>query len=181
MLTAETAASEGVCHRLGPQTASVKGWGLKSSSACGSLQSDWPADMFSPCMTFIAGCVCGCSSACSHRHGCTRVHHEKAPDYPFTLLRNYLCLVDSKRTCLPVSVLCRSVVPNSLRLARLLCPWDSPGKKTGVGYHFLLQGIFPTRNWIWVSCPGRRILNHWATREALVCLPTGLPVFTFIN
>src|SRR5574340_1213669 len=28
---------------------------------------------------------------------------------------------------------------------RLLCPWDSPGKNTGVGYHFLLQGIFPTQ------------------------------------
>ena len=25
---------------------------------------------------------------------------------------------------------------------RLLCPWDSPGKYTGVGCHFLLQGIF---------------------------------------
>ena len=29
--------------------------------------------------------------------------------------------------------------------ARLLCPWDSPGKNTGVGCHFLLQGIFPTQ------------------------------------
>ena len=29
--------------------------------------------------------------------------------------------------------------------SRLLCPWDSPGKNTGVGCHFLLQGIFPTR------------------------------------
>ena len=28
---------------------------------------------------------------------------------------------------------------------RLLCPWDSPGKSTGVGCHFLLQGIFPTQ------------------------------------
>ena len=27
--------------------------------------------------------------------------------------------------------------------ARLLCPWDSPGKNTGVGCHFLLQGIPP--------------------------------------
>ena len=27
---------------------------------------------------------------------------------------------------------------------RLLCPWDSLSKNTGVGYHFLLQGIFPT-------------------------------------
>ena len=28
---------------------------------------------------------------------------------------------------------------------RLLCPRDSPGKKTGVGYHALLQRIFPTQ------------------------------------
>ena len=27
----------------------------------------------------------------------------------------------------------------------LLCPWNFPGKNTGVGYHFLLQGIFPTQ------------------------------------
>ena len=26
--------------------------------------------------------------------------------------------------------------------ARLLCPWGSPGKNTGVGCHSLLQGIF---------------------------------------
>ena len=29
--------------------------------------------------------------------------------------------------------------------ARLLCPWDSPGKNTKVGCYFLLQGIFPTQ------------------------------------
>ena len=28
---------------------------------------------------------------------------------------------------------------------RLLCPWDSPGKNTGVGCHSLLQRIFPTQ------------------------------------
>ena len=28
---------------------------------------------------------------------------------------------------------------------RLLCPWDSPGKNTGVGCHFLPQGTFPTQ------------------------------------
>ena len=27
----------------------------------------------------------------------------------------------------------------------LLCPWDSPGKNTGVGCHALLQGIFLTQ------------------------------------
>ena len=29
--------------------------------------------------------------------------------------------------------------------ARLLCPWDSPGKNTGVGCHFFLQEIFLTQ------------------------------------
>ena len=27
------------------------------------------------------------------------------------------------------------------------CPWNSPGRTTGVGCHFLLQGIFPTQGW----------------------------------
>ena len=30
-----------------------------------------------------------------------------------------------------------------LWLTRLLCPWGSPGRNTGMGCHFLLQGIFP--------------------------------------
>ena len=28
---------------------------------------------------------------------------------------------------------------------KLICPWDSPGKNTGVGCHACLQGIFPTQ------------------------------------
>ena len=38
-----------------------------------------------------------------------------------------------------------SVWPYGQQPARLLCPWDSPGKNTGVGCHFLLQGIFLTQ------------------------------------
>ena len=37
-----------------------------------------------------------------------------------------------------------SLQPHELQPARLLCPWDSPGKNTGVGCHALLQ-IFQTR------------------------------------
>ena len=33
--------------------------------------------------------------------------------------------------------------PRGLYPSRLPCPWDSPGKTTGVGCHALLQGIFP--------------------------------------
>ena len=35
-----------------------------------------------------------------------------------------------------------SVWSHGLQPARLLCPWDSPGRNTGVGCHALLQGIF---------------------------------------
>ena len=35
--------------------------------------------------------------------------------------------------------------PSGLWPARLLCPWDSPRKNTGLGCHALLQGIFPTQ------------------------------------
>ena len=35
--------------------------------------------------------------------------------------------------------------PLRLLPARLLCPWNSPGKNTGVGCRFLLQGIFQTQ------------------------------------
>ena len=40
------------------------------------------------------------------------------------------------------SVISNSLQPPGLQLARLLCPWNSPGKNTVVGCHFLLQGIF---------------------------------------
>ena len=52
----------------------------------------------------------------------------------------YMCKKKKKRKS-------RSFVYGSHGLwpARLLCPWDSPGKNTGVGCQFLPQGIFPTQ------------------------------------
>ena len=43
------------------------------------------------------------------------------------------------------SVLSDSLGPHGLSSTRLLCPWNSPGKNTGLGCHFLLQGIFPSQ------------------------------------
>ena len=40
------------------------------------------------------------------------------------------------------SVLSDSLRPRGLQPARLLCPWDSPGRNTGVGGQALLQGTF---------------------------------------
>ena len=35
--------------------------------------------------------------------------------------------------------LCPTVPPHRRQPTRFPCPWDSPGKNTGVGCHFLLQ------------------------------------------
>ena len=43
------------------------------------------------------------------------------------------------------SVISDSLQPHRLQHDRLLCPWDSPGKNIGVGFHALLQGIFLTQ------------------------------------
>ena len=49
----------------------------------------------------------------------------------------------------------------------LLCPWDFPGKNTGVGSYFLLQEIFQPSDWTCVSCIGSQlVLYQWTTREA---------------
>ena len=47
--------------------------------------------------------------------------------------------------CMLSLQLCLTLRPYGLYPAKLLCPWDFPGKNTGVGCHFLLQGIFLTR------------------------------------
>ena len=63
------------------------------------------------------------------------------------------CAVSPRYAC----VLLLFITVESLKLCPTLCnlkdcslpdssvPWDSPGKNTGVGCHFLLQGIFLTQ------------------------------------
>ena len=61
-----------------------------------------------------------------------------------------LCLIPENRlgwrkrgTKVLVSQSCLiSLQPHGLQPDRLLCPWDFPGKGTGVGCHSFLQGIF---------------------------------------
>ena len=50
----------------------------------------------------------------------------------------YIC-VDTCCCCKVASVVSDSVQPHRWQPTRLLCPWDSPGKKTGVDCHFLLH------------------------------------------
>ena len=50
--------------------------------------------------------------------------------------------------------------PHGLSPARLLCPWDFPGKNIRVGCHFLLQGIFPIQGSNLALLLGRWILYY---------------------
>ena len=51
---------------------------------------------------------------------------------------------------------------------RLLCPWNSPGKNSEVGCHFLLQGIFPTQG----LQPHLLRLLHWQVGSLPLSPPT---------
>ena len=68
---------------------------------------------------------------------------------PFSFLsnKNVLPLYAEKQSEVLVGglVVSNSLLPHGLQTGRLLCPWDSAGKNTGVGCHFLLQGIYPTQ------------------------------------
>ena len=53
------------------------------------------------------------------------------------------------------------VIPWTVTRQAPLCPWNSPGKNTGVGGHSLLQGSSWPRDWTRVSCIAGRFFT-WA-------------------
>ena len=60
--------------------------------------------------------------------------------------------------------------PRGLQPTSLLCPWDFPGKNTGVACHALLQGNLPNpENISCISWTGRWILYPW---------PPGKPTYS---
>ena len=73
----------------------------------------------------------------------------------------------SRGRCVLVAQLCPTLWPHGLQPARLLHPWNSPGRNTGVGCHSLLQGIFLTQE----SNPHLLCLLHWQVGS----LPPELP------
>ena len=58
--------------------------------------------------------------------------------------------------CCVTSVVSNSVRPHRWQPTRLPCPWDSPGKNTGVGFHFLLKCMkVKSESEVSHSCPTR--------------------------
>ena len=83
-----------------------------------------------------------------------------------------MCACVCARTCARAhahSLSCvQLLLPHGLQPIRLLCPWNFPGKNTGVGCHFLLQGIFLTQgsnpHLLHLLC-----LLHWQADSLPLC------------
>ena len=67
--------------------------------------------------------------------------------------------------------------PMNCSLPGFLCPWDSPGRNTGVGCHFLLQEIFPTQGSNLGLLIAGRCFTFWATREVHICVY----IYTYVH
>ena len=65
-----------------------------------------------------------------------------------------------KNESVSCSVVFDSLRPRGLKPTKLLCPWNYPGKNTGVGCDFLLQGIFLTQGSHSGLLHCRQILYH---------------------
>ena len=76
--------------------------------------------------------------------------------------------------CVSSLVVSASLQPHGLYPVRLLCPWDSPGKNTGVDCHSLNQGVHcmlaKLLNALWTGIWGPKpgILLHCPSRISLL-------------
>ena len=84
-----------------------------------------------------------------------------------------VCFTLCVLSCSVASVVSNSSRPHGLQTPRLLCPWDSPGKNTGVGSHALLQGICPTRGL------DPRLLFFYTVGRFFTTEPSGKPIVLF--
>ena len=70
------------------------------------------------------------------------------------LLHGWMLACSVPKSCLTLCDQSHTRLPLDSQPTRLLCPWDFPGKNTGLGCHFLLQGIFPIQQ-------SNLYLLHW--------------------
>ena len=68
---------------------------------------------------------------------CTHIARKMDLDFCYMQIHMHACSV--------ASAMSDSLQNYEMQLAGLLCPWDSPGKNTGVGCHSLPQHVFPTQ------------------------------------
>ena len=103
-------------------------------------------------------------------------HSSSLTYYWLTISEERALTVCCELCCCVCSVVSDSLQPRGLQPARLLCPWDFPGKNIGVGCHFLHQGIFPTQG----SNPHLQGLRY-GQADSLPLQQLGSPVCCKVN
>ncbi|KAB0370296.1 hypothetical protein FD755_018258, partial [Muntiacus reevesi] len=86
-----------------------------------------------PSISFVMFChqfISSHTGPCSDHHSVFLLHIPYSPNHQAVIK--------------PSNILTHPLA-DATRPTRLLCPWDFPGKNTGMSYHFLLQGVFPTQ------------------------------------
>ena len=96
----------------------------------------------------------------------------KQPTYTHSVLTQSLCFSLLVYVCPVTAVTSDSLQPYGLKPTGLLCPWNSPGKNTGVACHVLLQGIFLIQG----LNPSLLRYLHWQA-SSLPWVPPGKPHF----
>ena len=123
--------------------ASYSAWGCKESDMTEQLTNSW-LTMFQAHSKVIYKSF---SSPVTFKHGCS--------------LEIYLVSALS----VSHSVISDSLEPHGLWPARLLHPWDSPGRNTGGVAIPFSRGSFQPKDQTWVFCIAGRFFIVWATRE----------------
>ena len=106
----------------------------------------------------------------SQRPGMDAFSPQPTPTLPSTIR----CVWVYVPVCVSHSVMSDCLWSHGLWPARLLCPWNSPGKNTGLVCHSLLQGVFPTQE----SKPG---LLHCSLILYLLSVPSPPLALPFIT
>ena len=81
----------------------------------------------------------------------------------WTELKEYFCMCAQLVSCVWFFAMPLTIP------TRLLCPWDYPGKNTGVGCHFSLQGIVPTQDQSHVSCISKWFFTIEQRKSFVLC------------
>ena len=89
--------------------------------------------------------------------------------YSFVCIHTHCCCLVTK-SCLTFCVPMGYSPPGSCGM-EIPCPWGFLGKNTGVGFHFLLQGILVTHG-------SNMCLLHWQV-DSLPLSCQGSPIYTY--
>ena len=153
---------------------------LPGSSVCGILQArilEWIVISFSRGSSRPRDRTCvSCTGRVVIYHWAMRVAHN-IKNLRYTIIKMHSGLRLSihwsfLQLFLHSGLVAKLLWPHGLQPARLLCSWDSPGKNTGVGCHFLLlrYSSFKTKQNKHVKLWNRQC--HISTFEMLMTLKT---------